>query len=94
MINKEMIKILIKFNFWPGTEYYSVRLMSSSRENLECWLDESLVIADWTDSSIRRQNNPIPIEPTQIERTENIKENFKRTGNKNIFNRTLLTERS
>ena len=36
MINKEMIKILIKFNFWPGTEYYSVRLMSSSRENLEC----------------------------------------------------------
>ena len=60
----------MEFGFGTGTEYYSVRLMSSSRENLECWLDESLVIADWTDSSIRRQNNPIPIEPTQIERTQ------------------------
>ena len=65
-----MIFLKLEFGFEPGTEYYSVRLMSSSRENLECWLDESLVIADWTDSSIRRQNNPIPIEPTQIERTE------------------------
>ena len=70
MINKKMKRKVLKLNFWPGTEYYSVRLMSSSRENLECWLDESLVIADWTDSSIRRQNNPIPIEPTQIERTQ------------------------
>ena len=36
MINKKMKIKVLKLNFWPGTEYYSVRLMSSSRENLEC----------------------------------------------------------